>query len=226
MYSSFYQLQQKIKQYTFQDNIHCMNKYQLLLKCKSMNITQYSKLPKKHLIKKILNKRKMITKQKIMNSKKTKFVCCLPIIYLILDFVDFSENIFQMRCLEIDRSFKLLNGNSIIMLKQWFTKHYPLEINKALTHLTHSELLKIYECEQTKFSLLATDPCLILHNPELILQWFKYLYYNISLETIFNTKLLTKKFCEEILLLQTFKNKRNTINYNYNVFDKYIIDIE
>lgn len=166
----------------FAENIAIMDKYELKLYCKKLNLKHYSKLNTRQLKEFIAYYRKKKMYQILIKNNNSIFYP--EIIQIIMSFADFIDETLQNRIDAIKMAKKRiqypllchLNEYNKENLLNWFNiNNYPIEIFK---HLRTNQLLSLYLYEWQRIRILSFNPFEIFKSHGYILKWLKYLRYD------------------------------------------------
>lgn len=215
----------KIERGCFRNNAAILNKYELIMECKILNIRRYTGLTCSQIRKEIAKKRKSLLINELL-AGNTKLFFYDDILLLIIDFVDFSSNdeeIMRNRCEQIKwakemkkRQLYCKMTDDKNKLIKWFKHHQYDKIVKIneLRACTKKELWELYLKESEKIFILSLPREDIFLSENIILEWFKLLYYKQCRKTFFQYK---KKLFPKIDWIRcTFWNKYEELNEEFN----------
>lgn len=212
----FSKMKRRMDKGHFVTNIHFMSLHELLNYCKKRYISLNNvNICKTEIIEYILSRRKQQLKNKLLNNE---FQCILPssLLNMVIDFVDFDENIIEQRCLEIIRCHSNYQNGPLHIYKSvpkgevidWFTNNnYNANMIDELSMLSRNQVITIYIGEWKKCRTLSKNLADICQGNLFINTWFRYLYYY----NLMNSELMELKF---------YDNTDDSSNFIQNIINQ------
>ena len=172
---------------SFKNDLSVMTKYDLVMQCKKLFITNYSRYNKDKLQKAIINKRRDNAKKTVAECKRVTLPCAIQ--SLILDFATFGEDSDQNRKQEIKNcrrayatrinSDTLTSNASKKTYIDWFLENkYIDKANQTwYEKLSLFDWKKLYKYELDKITLLSKSLNKIVNSNNSKKKWLKYLRY-------------------------------------------------